>query len=592
MSCSYFRSAFLLMFGVLLAGCYSSPEKGGARRTAVLPFENLTGDVSLEWMGRAASEIVIESLSGSPSITALRVSSANEAYAVRAERLVEGYYALVDGKLRLTASVRDIERSRTIDSAFAEGARASGILPLAAGMAQNLGGDADRFSTRNSAAIENWAKGLADTAGEQTQRLFEAAIAADPNFGEAYVHFAEFLLGRNDVAAARRIIESARSRNLGEVERTRLDVLSASIAGDARAHLEAVQRLASLTPGDAVLYRTLGNLQLSAHRYRDASKSLARAAELDPADPDAWNLLGYARAYTQNLEGAKAALEQAAKALPADANPQDSLGDVHFLLGRFREAEGYYLAAYRKNPSFLGSATLLKAAHARWMAGDLPGADTIFRQYTHALRQAKSPLEELQTARWEYLTARIRQGVERLEKFAATAQGDARALAFSQLAVWKLAGGVRTGAAQSAAEAVKSASSPAARVSAYLAAAVIRGGTAGGDQSASPALRDYAGAYSALLEKRFADAVPLLERLYGQSSFTSGRRIELVLAWAYIETGALERAKKLLQTYPLPVIQPEEIFAFLEYPRVLELRKKVGFELHRTESPPGERGRA
>ncbi|MCZ2075219.1 MAG: hypothetical protein HUU41_09270 [Bryobacteraceae bacterium] len=566
------------MLCILLAGCSSSTEKTGARRTAILPFENLTGDVSLEWMGRAASEIVIESLSGSPSITALRVSSANEAYAVRAERLVEGYYTLVDGRLRLTASVRDIERNRTIDSPSAEGAATSGIMPVAAGMAKNLGGDANRFSTRNHTAIENWAKGLAGTAGEQTSRLFEAAIAADPNFGEAYVHFAEFLLGRAGVAAARRIIESARSRNLGEVERARLDVLSASIAGDARAQLEAVQRLASLTPGDAILYRTLGNLQLSAHRYGDASKSLARAAELDPADPDALNLLGYARAYTLDLDGAKAALEQAAKAAPGDANPQDSLGDVHFLLGRFREAESYYLAAHRKNPSFLGSATLLKAAHARWMAGDRAGADTIFQQYRDALRQAKFPLAELQAARWEHLTGRMQQGMERLEKFAAAAQGDIRSLAFSQLAVWKLAAGDRNGAAQSGAEGTKSAGNPATSVTAYLAAAAIRGGMSGGGQPVSPALRDYASAYGALFEKRFADAVPLLERLYGQSSFTSGRHVELLLAWACIETGALDRARKLLQTYPLPVIQPEEIFAFLEYPRVLELRKKVGLE--------------
>ena len=60
------RQGFLCSVFILLAAC-SHHQATGPVRIAVLRFENLTPDVSLDWMGRAASEIVTHELAGGKS---------------------------------------------------------------------------------------------------------------------------------------------------------------------------------------------------------------------------------------------------------------------------------------------------------------------------------------------------------------------------------------------------------------------------------------------------------------------------------------------------------------------------------------------
>jgi hypothetical protein len=50
---------------VVLAPSCSRKTPPGPQRLAILRFENLTGDESLDWMGRAASEVISAELTGS-----------------------------------------------------------------------------------------------------------------------------------------------------------------------------------------------------------------------------------------------------------------------------------------------------------------------------------------------------------------------------------------------------------------------------------------------------------------------------------------------------------------------------------------------
>ena len=73
-----------------------------------------------------------------------------------------------------------------------------------------------------------------------------------------------------------------------------------------------------------------------------------------------------------------------------DANPIDSLGDVHFYLGQFSEAEKFYREEYAKDSTFLNGASLIKAATAHLITGDIPGAEAIFAEYEAARRAASA----------------------------------------------------------------------------------------------------------------------------------------------------------------------------------------------------------
>ena len=57
------------------------------------------------------------------------------------------------------------------------------------------------------------------------------------------------------------------------------------------------------------------------------------------------------------------------------------------------------------------------------MTGDVPGADQIFSKLMEAVRGAKEPAAEFRLANWEFLTGRRKEGLARLEKFAAGAEG-------------------------------------------------------------------------------------------------------------------------------------------------------------------------
>jgi hypothetical protein len=48
-----------------------------------------------------------------------------------------------------------------------------------------------------------------------------------------------------------------------------------------------------------------------------------------------------------------------------------------------------------------------------------------------------------------------------------------------------------------------------------------------------------------------------------------------LLAWAYVETGAIDQAAGLMDPYPLPLSSGEPLFASLIFPRYWSLRGTV-----------------
>ena len=50
----------------------------------------------------------------------------------------------------------------------------------------------------------------------------------------------------------------------------------------------------------------------------------------------------------------------------------------------------------------------------------------------------------------------------------------------------------------------------------------------------------------------------------------------ILLAWAYVESGQLEKAKPLLAFWPIPRAGGDPFLESLAWPRLLELRKRAG----------------
>jgi Flp pilus assembly protein TadD len=346
------------------------------------------------------------------------------------------------------------------------------------------------------------------------------------------------------------------------------------------ARRRALEDLARLIPASYEIPRDLGDAETAARNYPAAVRWYQRALALAPDAPGLWNLLGYACAYAHDLDGAVRVIERYRKIAPEDPNAIDSLGDVHYYLGWFAEAEKYYLSAYDQNAAFLDGGTLLKAAHARLMRGDVAGADAVFRRYADAHPLARDPAMGVKQAQWDYLCGRRAPAVAALERIGA-GDGALASRARAQLVVWYLLAGERDKARHLAEQVDRAHDTGVAALAGFISQPpasssewAVRAERAFPEPSQT-ALKKYALGYALLLAREFAAASLVVKELYEHSNPTSADPMNVLYAWTLVETGRGKEARSLLDVYPIPQPTGESLFAALSFPRQLELRKRV-----------------
>ena len=581
------KAALLLAIPACLAldGC-GQHQPRPVERLAILPLENLSSDVSLDWMSRLTAEIIAEELTGSPSIHPMGVEEQRDAAAFRATQVLRGYFTVTGDRIEVRAHLEDTGRRKIVKTLLAEGPAASSILPLADSLARQLSAQVRPFGSEDPEAIRAYASAFVTSAASDREAALERVLAADPGFGQAHVAWARFVLSRGDRDGARDAVENAldRAGRIDEINQARLNVILASLDDDLSSLAAALEKLARLTPADSDLAERTGRTIMSRHRYSEAATWLRKAAVNDPARPARWNTLAYAQAYARNLEGACESLRRYREAEPENPNALDSLGEVHFHLGRFAEAERFFLETHRMSPAFQGGVALVKAARARLMTGEIPGAEALFRQYAELRAPEPDPSLDYRTARWRYWTGRRRQAMADLDQLARREDlpPDVASSAYAQLSVWALGTGQAPLARQYAAEALSAADTLTARARAGLcqfmskppvsAAEWERRARRAFPDASQTGVRKQALAYALLFSKHFAEAGAILRELYEQAApFTRGE-IQVLLGWTLIESGQLEEARELLAVYP--VLEPggESLFYSLVFPRALYLR--------------------
>ena len=535
----------------------------------MLPLENLSDDFSLDWIGRAAAETLVYDLAGSPDLYSQVVESASGAQSMRAARVLQGYFVSRNGRIELHATLSDARKTTNVGNIELGGALSSGPLPLLNQLAKRLSPSARSYSTGNAAAFRDFGGALGATDRAEALRGFQAALAADPRFSTASLAAARLLSESGDREQALKVLESAGRVHPASIDAARLRYLAALIGADTQARLTALDELMRATPADSQVFREAADLRFSQRKFTEAVRSYEAVTRLDPEEAQTWNQLGYAAAFAQDLAGARRALEHYRLLLPPEeANPLDSLGEVSFYLGDFSGAVKYFVQAHDKNPAEFGGAELLKAAQAQLLAGNLGDADGLFRRYIGLQQHAQGAVAEYQNAQWDYLTGRRKAAMSRLDKLNPSLEGDAKALALCQLSLWNLEAGDSKAAADLSAQAEASARNPRLH---NLAAMCRFFSTLTVTSSGSPA----ADAYARLFERKFAEALPLLESIYRETNPTLDGQIRILLAWAYVETGRWRDAAGLLELRPIPLSSGEPLFASLIFPRYLYLRGTV-----------------
>jgi len=440
-------------------------------------------------------------------------------------------------------------------------------------------GETRPFPTRNPQALRDLAAALESPDPVGASQDFAQASAADPDFGRAYVLWLDSAIAQRDRAEADRVVALARAHRdrFSAIDMPALDLDAAALRGDFHAELAARRQLAYVDPANPDYHRALGEALMSTRDYDDAIVEFRRGLSIRPDDAAALNTMGYAAAYSGDLPTAIRVLRGYEQLRPREPNPLDSLGDAHFALGHFREAEQFYLAAQAKAPGFLNGGEVLKAAQARLMTGDIAGATALFKRYLAGREAVQDPNAPYHAAAWAWQTGARREAVAALDRLArALAQagpaGPWRELASradAQTAVWLLNLGDRASAAEHARKAVAEAG-PATSALVSLVAYLAQP-EAFTPPAQSP-LKDYAQAYALLFGKQFRSAAQVLQELYKRPAPDPDDGLAVLLAWAYAESGDWQRAEPLLRLNPLPQAAGVPIFSSLYFPRLFFLR--------------------
>src|ERR1019366_8798551 len=308
-----------------------------------------------------------------------------------------------NGKLEARLTIKD-PASRKMVSSIAVSGAAGDIVAVASSLAQHISGRIAPYGTRNPQVVKTYA-GMIESADPAAADTLQQAISANPDFGPLYRELAQVKLRQQDRPGALAVLNQALARggSIGALERARTEFDAAALQGDGAARERALMALTHADPADPVVWRDLGLTYMGRHQYTQAAAALRNALRIEPDDAESLNQLGYAAVYAGNLEESLQALRHYQQLQPESANALDSMGDVNLVIGRLRDAEGFYLAAAKKNPDFYAGVDFLKAAMARLMSGDTAGADDAARKYFAARTAAHDPLLEFRQVEWQWI---------------------------------------------------------------------------------------------------------------------------------------------------------------------------------------------
>jgi len=604
------RVGLLACVALAAVSCSQHRTTPGPERLAILRFENLSSDPSIDWMGRAFSEIISRELASVPGIYALSFErlhrsdasfgsrpllapgiSAERSLALAAEanRIGYGDYSVRAGRLEVRLTIEDPQTNK-MTQGISVSAPAANPVEAATDLARQISTQAVPYLTRNAAVIQAYVAALESPEITKSAEQLEQAVARDPGFAPAYSRLAQVKLQQRDLAGAQAILDQglAHGSAMPEIERTKLALDRARLGGDAAAAERCLADLARLAPNDPEQWAVIAQTAMNHHHYAQAMEAYEKAASIEPEDVNLLNQLGYAAAYAGDLNTSVQALTRYENLRPSETNPLDSLGDANLLLGRLKEAENFYLQAARKNPDFLNGADFFKAAIAHLMTGDISGADRLDKRFLDGRAAAKDPLVEFNAAEWAWISGRRKLAVERMAAFARVAEAgplrEIAAEAYAQLAIWDIALGNRSAAAPVAEKAGQLAGPGSAALaatvrflaqpSASAAEWAVRADRAFPLPAQKP-VKEVALTYALLADKEFQPAARLLEPLYDRTAPTADDSLLFLLAWADLETGKPQPAAALLRFNPLPPASRVKPFSVFYFPRLFYLRARL-----------------
>jgi tetratricopeptide (TPR) repeat protein len=355
--------------GVVVAGQPAHAQQGQSRaQTLVMPFENVTRDRSIVWLGEAAAVLLVDYLNAlgmnaigrderREAFDRLQVPPAaalTDATVIRIGQIVGASQAVV-GALQLEGSDL-VVRARSIsldlgrvDATVTEQGPLPTLFSVFERIARRLAPPSPQTSEQLAlerppvAAFENYIKGLLAETPATAVGYFNAALAASPSFARARLALWDVYAEEGDHQRALAAVQPVPSDSTF-YRRARfaagLSQLNLSRYDEAFATFNA---LSDTNPTAAVL-NSLGIVQLRRNAAAPSGLPMyyfTKATEADPAEADYFFNLGYAYWLYRDAQAAIYWLREAVRRDPTD-------GDAHFILGAALSAAGQLAEANRE----------------------------------------------------------------------------------------------------------------------------------------------------------------------------------------------------------------------------------------------------
>jgi Flp pilus assembly protein TadD len=203
-------------------------------------------------------------------------------------------------------------------------------------------------------------------------------IDPGPAYFGAQLKRAQIVARSGDLNTAREMLRETPAE--GEREQTQLIVADAQLLRDANQTQQALTVLADglkRFPDDTGLLYDYAMAAEKAGQFDAMETALRKIMQLAPNNQHAYNALGYSLAERNiRLEEAFKLIEKALQLAPEDPFIMDSMGWVHFRLGRLKEAEDFLRRAYALRPDVEIGVHL---GEVLWVKGQREDAQNLWR---------------------------------------------------------------------------------------------------------------------------------------------------------------------------------------------------------------------
>lgn len=324
----------LAVLGYVFRGALSSSSsKTNAAPSvslAILPFRNVSGDASIDWLGSSLADMlstdvgessrlhtispdrlhqILSDLRVAPGASMDPSTVARVAEFSSANIVVSGQYAKFGDQIRIDATVQDLKRNRQVPvkiEAASEKDIPASVDRLAELIRQNLSLSSDVLkelkassfqpSSKSAPALRDYSQGvqlLREGKNLNAVQMLQSAVQEDPQFALAYSRLAEADsdLGYDTQAEqySRKAIEL--SQQLPLAEKYIIEANHAHILKDNKKAIEAYENLAKTFPDNTDVEYALGSLYADNGDFDKAQAEFENILKADPKNIKAlWQL--------------------------------------------------------------------------------------------------------------------------------------------------------------------------------------------------------------------------------------------------------------------------------------------------------------